>query len=90
MLQFIACAADLPKDDRSIGHKQKSFTSECHAIRRDHPSSQRSTVLIDTPGFNDTDGDDIIVLGKIGDYLAETYAELVFSTHCIYIFTASC
>ena len=79
--QFIACAANLPKDHRIIGHNQKSYTSECHAIRHDHPSSQRSTVLIDTPGFNNTDGDDIVVLGKIGDYLAETYAELVFSTY---------
>ena len=87
MLQFIARAANLPQD--RIGHNQKPHTSECYSIRHKQPSSHRSTVFIDTPGFNNTDGDDIVVLRKIGSYLAETYAERFQYTLHIYIHIVS-
>ena len=87
ILQFIARAANLPQD--RIGHNQKPHTSECYAIKHKHPSSRRSTVFIDTPGFNNTDGDDIVVLRKIGGYLAETYAERFQYTLHIYIHITS-
>ena len=86
MLQFIARAANLPRG--RINHNQRPHTSACHATRHKHPSSRRSTVLIDTPGFNSTGGDDTVVLERIGSYLAETYAE--FSVYIAYIFTTSC
>lgn len=47
-------------------------------------TSRRSTVLIDTPGFNSTDGlgNDVVVLGKVRDYLVQAYvADLTLGAH---------
>jgi len=68
---FIATASQQP--GRHVGHSLESHTSDIRAIRIQHPSSKRTIVLLDTPGFDDTYLSDASVLKIISFWLMKTY-----------------
>ncbi|KAF8232385.1 hypothetical protein L208DRAFT_1452237 [Tricholoma matsutake] len=73
------------QDGRHVSHHLKSFTTEIRAVRYPHPTTLRSFVLVDTPGFNDTSKSDTEVLTMIADWLAKTYKNKVKLDGIIYL-----
>ncbi|KAL8822685.1 MAG: hypothetical protein Q9191_006585 [Dirinaria sp. TL-2023a] len=59
------------RTDLKIGHDIESCTKEISAIN--FKISNTDIVLLDTPGFDDTDVSDVEVLNSIGDFLQQTY-----------------
>ena len=56
----------------AVGNDLNSHTREVQPVRCCHPDG-RTIVLVDTPGFDDTDKDDAqIVLKKIACWLKKT------------------
>jgi hypothetical protein len=55
-----------------VGHSLHSSTDRIQVSPR-FRCTGRDVVLVDTPGFNDTDMSDVEVLKKIATYLKDTY-----------------
>ena len=55
-----------------LGNDLKSQTRAVQPIRCLHPDGRRNIVLVDTPGFNDTDISDTKILRIIANWLKET------------------
>jgi GTPase Era involved in 16S rRNA processing len=59
---------------KRVGHALQSFTSEVQAIRiRGSIENSDRLVLVDTPGFDDTNLSDYEILTLIGEWLSTTY-----------------
>ncbi|KZP32033.1 hypothetical protein FIBSPDRAFT_944618 [Athelia psychrophila] len=56
-------------NDEHIGHGLLSRTDAVNATRVTNRDTGRSVVLLDTPGFDDTNNPDIMVLETIADWL---------------------
>jgi len=70
---------------KHVGHKLESHTSEIRAVRFLHPTTFVPYVLVDTPGFNDTNKTDAEVLDMIADWLKKTYKSNVKVAGIIYL-----
>lgn len=57
---------------RRAGDTLRSVTGQIQATRVDHPRYGDRIVLVDTPGFGDTNRSDMEILGMIGDWLKKT------------------
>ena len=57
----------LIKNDKIVGHDLESCTTELSMLRID------DIVLVDTPGFDDTNKTDREILSMIADWLTTTY-----------------
>ena len=64
--QFIDYASR--QGGQGIGHSLHSQTSDIRAVRCRHPTDNSSVILVDTPGFDDTNKSDIIILGQISQW----------------------
>ncbi|KIJ43543.1 hypothetical protein M422DRAFT_169621, partial [Sphaerobolus stellatus SS14] len=68
-----------------IGHSLESCTQGVQAIHYRHPRSNRDFVFVDTPGFDDTNMDDIAILSMIADWLERTYKQKIFPTALLFL-----
>ncbi|KAE8348652.1 P-loop containing nucleoside triphosphate hydrolase protein [Aspergillus coremiiformis] len=64
---FISLLADQPV---GIGHNLQSHTTHTDMFSFTHPEKKNTVVLLDTPGFDDTDRSDTEVLKEISCFLA--------------------
>ncbi|KAF9463789.1 P-loop containing nucleoside triphosphate hydrolase protein [Collybia nuda] len=82
---FIDIASGQKK--KTAGHSLKSETSKVRAIRIPHPDpeNKNSYVLVDTPGFNDTNKTDTEVLALIAGWLKDTYKKDVKLAAIVYL-----
>ena len=56
-----------------VGHGLESCTTEIKPVIIQHPTEEdRSIILVDTPGFDDTNVDDVDILKSIADWLAQS------------------
>lgn len=63
----------MPNSDVVIGHELDSCTQEVRAFSCLHPNgSGQKVVLVDTPGFNDTERTDYDILQNIALWLKAT------------------
>jgi predicted GTPase len=62
-----------------VGHKLESCTSDVTAVRCIHPKNAHGGrfVLVDTPGFNDTNKPDTEILALIAEWLKTTSVQFV-------------
>jgi hypothetical protein len=72
--QFIDIATQQAQS-ANVGHSLESCTSEVRAVRyqRTDGNGKRSYVIVDTPGFDDTNKPDTEILALIADWLKTTY-----------------
>lgn len=70
-LQFANLASG--SEDLEVGSDLISCTSECQ-LSKPFTVDGRKVVLVDTPGFNDTEMSDTKVLRMIAAFLERTYA----------------
>jgi len=68
-----------------VGHELRSHTDTVRATRIPSRFSKGDIVLVDTPGFDDTDRSDLEILTMIGDWLAITYKKRIKLTGIIYL-----
>ncbi|KAF8232380.1 hypothetical protein L208DRAFT_1397596 [Tricholoma matsutake] len=73
------------QQNKNVGHRLESYTSEVRAVRYPHPTTLIPYVLVDTPGFNDTNKTDAEVLTMIADWLKKTYKSNVKIAGIIYL-----
>ncbi|KZP04215.1 hypothetical protein FIBSPDRAFT_767786, partial [Athelia psychrophila] len=69
----------------TVGHSLQSETSEIRAVRTKHPDEQGSVILIDTPGFNDTNRSDIEILAQIAGWFVKVYKKNVPLSAIVYL-----
>ncbi|KAI1207425.1 P-loop containing nucleoside triphosphate hydrolase protein [Annulohypoxylon truncatum] len=67
----------------AVGHDLKSETHFIHEI--ECRVKGRKVLLIDTPGFDDTAGEDVIVLERIAKWLHNSYNDKKFLSALIYM-----
>ncbi|KAF7970672.1 hypothetical protein HWV62_23260 [Athelia sp. TMB] len=84
---FVAHAAGRfsSDDDGLIGHELLSCTSEIYATRIQNRPNGDNVVLVDTPGFDDTETPDVMILKKIADWLAATGKQGIKLAGVIYL-----
>ncbi|KAF9467103.1 hypothetical protein BDZ94DRAFT_1280464 [Collybia nuda] len=70
---------------KTAGDSLHSETSQIRAIRVLHPRTKLPIVLVDTPGFNDTNMSDTQVLSMIAKWLETTYKRKVQLSGIIYL-----
>ena len=59
-----------------VGHDIESCTAEIISVIIQHPTEEnRRIILVDTPGFDDTYVDDVEILKRIADWLAQSYVQ---------------
>ena len=59
-----------------VGHGLESCTTEIKPVIIQHPTEEnRRIILVDTPGFDDTNVDDVEILKSIADWLAQSYVQ---------------
>jgi predicted GTPase len=51
------------------GSHLESFTTEVRAVRMNHPVHGKRLVLVDTPGFDDTNKSDMEILKMVSSWL---------------------
>jgi hypothetical protein len=70
--QFIAVATEQGR--ATVGHKLESYTSEVRAVRYVRPGDPSGArfVIVDTPGFDDTNKSDTEILTLIAQWLQTT------------------
>jgi len=73
------------QNGKTIGHALKSCTSSIGAFKFKVPGDARSFVLVDTPGFDDTNMSDTEILHMIADWLEQTYKRRILLTGIIYL-----
>jgi len=71
----------------NVGHSLESCTSEVRAVRfqRTDGNGTRSYVIVDTPGFDDTNKPDTVILALIANWLKTTYKQAVHLAGIIYL-----
>jgi predicted GTPase len=74
--QFIDLATG--QGGRTVGKALKSFTAAVQAVRIPHPTTGRSIVFVDTPGFDDSTKSDTEVLRMIAQWLEKTCGQMLF------------
>ena len=62
-----------------VGDNLKSETFDVKPVWYRHPDSDRDVILLDTPGFADTERTDTDILSTIANWLKETYAPTVIN-----------
>ncbi|KIM71863.1 hypothetical protein PILCRDRAFT_748336 [Piloderma croceum F 1598] len=68
-------------DGSTVGHGMVSHTSAIREIRVNHPTTGDPVILVDTPGFNDTNKSDADILEQITEWISKTYkGKLIFAT----------
>ncbi|KIJ63775.1 hypothetical protein HYDPIDRAFT_112726 [Hydnomerulius pinastri MD-312] len=70
--------------DDGVGHTLKSFTSEVKATKIIDKRSGLDIVLVDTPGFDDTNKTDLEILNMISDWLNASYKKHVLLAGIFY------
>ncbi|KAF7966370.1 hypothetical protein HWV62_38917 [Athelia sp. TMB] len=70
---------------QGIGHTLHSQTSDIRAVRCKHPIDKSSVILVDTPGFDDTNKSDIIILGEISQWFVRVYKQQIPLAAIIYL-----
>jgi len=71
IVRFFAQFIDrITKSTKWSGTTLKSVTQDVRAIRI--PMYNVNVVLVDTPGFDDTNRSDVVILELIGEWLKET------------------
>ena len=65
-------------DKSGVGHELDSRTENIIVVRVQYPGSDVDVVLVDTPGFNNTDMSDVCVLEMIAEWLKDTYVQVLF------------
>jgi GTPase Era involved in 16S rRNA processing len=68
----------------NVGHKLQSCTSDVRAVQYIHPDGPRY-VIIDTPGFDDTNVPDTEILSRIAQYLKNTYKRDIHLAGIVYL-----
>ena len=71
--QFIGVATKHAYSD--VGHGLESYTSEIRAVPYVRPNQKDDSryILVDTPGFDDTNKSDTEILSMIAQWLKTTY-----------------
>ncbi|KDR74103.1 hypothetical protein GALMADRAFT_269593 [Galerina marginata CBS 339.88] len=76
----------LTGQDKRVGHSLKSCTSAVGAVRiRGHPKYDDRIVVVDTPGFDDTEKTDQEILQTIAEWLVTTHKAGVFLHGIVYV-----
>ncbi|KDR78065.1 hypothetical protein GALMADRAFT_1366623 [Galerina marginata CBS 339.88] len=71
---------------KRVGHKLQACTSEVSAVRiKSHPQYGSRLVLVDTPGFNDTNKTDLEILEIISKWLVQLGDAGVFLSGILYL-----
>lgn len=62
-------------DQPVIGHGLSSHTAQIkmYRLKFDSKNVEANVVLVDTPGFDDSDVNDTVILQRIADWLTATY-----------------
>ncbi|KAF8132017.1 hypothetical protein EV363DRAFT_1164405 [Boletus edulis] len=68
-----------------IGDDLKSKTRDVQHVRCLHPDGRRNVVLVDTPGFDDTERSDAEILRSIADWLKVTYQNQIKLSGLLYL-----
>ena len=64
------------EDVVAVGHSLNSCTTEIKPVIIQHPTEEnRRIIIVDTPGFDDTYFDDVEILKRIADWLAQSYVQ---------------
>ena len=59
-----------------VGLGLESCSTEIKPVIIQHPTEEnRRIILVDTPGFDDTNVDDVEILKSIADWLAQSYVQ---------------
>ncbi|KAG5638660.1 hypothetical protein H0H81_011212 [Sphagnurus paluster] len=76
-MQFINAATG--QNSVLVGDELESCTQDVEAVTCPHPDgSGRNVIFVDTPGFDDTQITDYVVLQRIANWMKETYQEKTF------------
>ncbi|KAI0444185.1 hypothetical protein F4803DRAFT_512300 [Xylaria telfairii] len=75
------------REDAKIGHDLESCTNSVAVFREEIHG--RDVYLIDTPGFDDTNKEDVEILTTIAHYLSVSYANHVFINGILYLHRVS-
>ncbi|KAJ3513211.1 hypothetical protein NLJ89_g3075 [Agrocybe chaxingu] len=81
---FISRAGGLDESEL-VGHELKSCTQEVRDFVCHDEVEARRVVLVDTPGFDDTNLSDLDILRKIADWLRKTYENDIKLSGLIYL-----
>ncbi|TDL17135.1 hypothetical protein BD410DRAFT_843838 [Rickenella mellea] len=74
------------QDGRTVGKSLTSYTKDIRSVRYTHPDGNRpEIVLVDTPGFDDTERSDTQILGMVSHWLEKTYKKRILLTGIIYL-----
>ncbi|KAH7906244.1 P-loop containing nucleoside triphosphate hydrolase protein [Hygrophoropsis aurantiaca] len=74
------------RDVTPVGHDLKSCTAQIvHAIVPYPLDPNRRVVLVDTPGFDDTDADDSEILRRVAEWLAHSHSDGMKLAGIIYL-----
>ncbi|KAH6905902.1 hypothetical protein BKA70DRAFT_1291452 [Coprinopsis sp. MPI-PUGE-AT-0042] len=82
---------DYTKDDLvSVGHELESCTHEVTSYHAPMPTSyaklwNRRLILVDTPGFDDSRGNDVDILQKVSGWLVQAYKQELPVAGIVYI-----
>ena len=69
-MKLIDALTPTPQHRKRASERLASFTRDIHAVRvLHHVEFGDRLVLVDTPGFDDTDRSDMEILTLIGDWL---------------------
>ncbi|KDR82101.1 hypothetical protein GALMADRAFT_135468 [Galerina marginata CBS 339.88] len=76
----------ITREGKRAGHGLKSCSKNVSGIRiGDHPKYGDRIVLIDTPGFDDTDRSDLEILIIISEWLSQLHKAQIFLSGIIYV-----
>ncbi|KAJ3513209.1 hypothetical protein NLJ89_g3077 [Agrocybe chaxingu] len=81
---FISQARGMDEDEL-VGHGLRSCTQHVTAFTCNNSERTRRIVLVDTPGFDDTNLSDLDILKRIADWLKETYENDVKLSGLLYL-----
>ncbi|CAA7261005.1 unnamed protein product [Cyclocybe aegerita] len=81
---FISQARGMTEDEL-VGHGLRSCTQDVTAFTCYNSERTRRIVLVDTPGFDDTNLSDLDILKRIADWLKETYENDVKLSGLLYL-----
>ncbi|KDQ53417.1 hypothetical protein JAAARDRAFT_434552 [Jaapia argillacea MUCL 33604] len=71
-------------EEAKVGHSFHSCTSEVQIYKLQSPNGTYDLVFVDTPGFDDTQKSDTVILTLISDWLNKTYKNKILLSGIIY------
>jgi len=81
---FITMASGSSSNLAGVGHTLQSCTSEISIVRVQSVELGINVVLVDTPGFDDTNRSDVDILKMVSKWLKKTYEQHIYLSGILY------